>query len=236
MGKKNKNCSFQQEQVNTELRVETAEAEPQQEQVEEPKPVEEEPTAETEPIEVEKEEPTKIELTDDEEINAVSKILNDSKLDPKAKFEAICNSNTKYALLANNLKSYQNKMGKSAAILKGVDGAANNYNLYVILINVANSAIYTEFKLKFDIVNLCFLAYSDDAYSEFKLFRYSIEWKYGKDKYITYRSLAMLIAMLCDKAKRQDALKKIVLSKVLTLDGTKFTEVSIQNVKRYYES
>lgn len=233
MGKKNRNQTNQ----NTELK--------QDEVV-----VQEQPSVEVQPqVEVEtkeevveskqpkvKKEQTKVNLSSDEEENTINKILSDSKLDNKAKFEAICNSNTKYSLLALNLKSYQDKMGKSSPVPTGLDGAANNYNLYNVLISIANTPIYTDFKLKFDIANLCFLAYSDDAYSEFKLFRYSLEWKYGKDKYLTYRSLAILICMLCNKATRAEALKKIVLSKALTLDGTKFTETAIQNVKRYYES
>ncbi len=222
MGKKNRN------QVNqdTELQQEEVVVEVQEQPVEPKK--EEQPKA--------KKEQAKIELSSDEESNVIAKILSDSKLDNKSKFEAICTSGTKYSLLALNLKSYQDKMGKSSPVPTGLDGAANNYNLYNILISIANTPIYTDFKLKFDIVNLCFLAYSDDAYSEFKLFRYSLEWKYGKDKYLTYRSLAILICMLCNKSTRAEALKKIVISKALTLDGTKFTETAIQNVKRYYES
>lgn len=240
MGKKNRNQVNQdtelqqeevvvQEQPKVEVQPEVQEEvkEVQQEQLAEPKK-EEQPKA--------KKEQAKVELSSDEESNVIAKILSDSKLDSKAKFEAICTSGTKYSLFALNLKSYQDKMGKSSPVPTGLDGAANNYNLYNILISIANTPIYTDFKLKFDIVNLCFLAYSDDAYSEFKLFRYSLEWKYGKDKYLTYRSLAILICMLCNKATRAEALKKIVISKALTLDGTKFTETAIQNVKRYYES
>ena len=218
--------------------VETAPVEAQPEVVDAspkvvfPSEVKEEPVKQPEPVQ----EQPKVELTDDAEVNAVTKILNDGKLSNVEKVEAICNSGTKYAGLAGLLKGYQEKMGASAPTPKGADGAATNYNLYVQLLAVANTPIYTEFKLKFDIVNLCFLAYANDAFSEFKLFRFSLDWKFGKDKYLTYRSLAILICMLCDKTTRQEALKKIVLSKALTLDGTKFTEVSIQNVKRYYES
>lgn len=251
MGKKNRNRSFQEEQSNEQVQqdvvetpVQEVEAEQAQPEVEaQPEVVDASPKVvfpseqvqKQEPVKQE-EKPSKIEITDDAEVNAVSKVLNDAKLDARAKFEAICNSDTQYSALAKNLKSYQDKMGSSVALPKGTVGAANNYNLYMALINIANTPIYTEFKLKFDIANLCFLAYADDAFSEFKLFRYSIDWKFGKDKYVTYRSLAMLIAMLCNKATRQDALKKIVLSKVLKLEGTKFTETAIQNIKRYYES
>lgn len=240
MGKKNRNQVNQdteltqeevvvqkEPEVEVQPEVQKEVKEVQQEQPVEPKK-EEQPKA--------KKEQAKVELSSDEESNVIAKILSDSKLDNKAKFEAICTSGTKYSLLALNLKSYQDKMGKSSPVPTGLDGAANNYNLYNILISIANTPIYTDFKLKFDIVNLCFLAYSDDAYSEFKLFRYSLEWKYGKDKYLTYRSLAILICMLCNKSTRAEALKKIVISKALTLDGTKFTETAIQNVKRYYES
>lgn len=237
MGKKNRNQVNQdtellQEETSVEVQPE-AEAQPE---VKEKAVVEQpvEPKKEEKPKA--KKEQAKVELSSDEEADVISKILSDSKLDNKAKFEAICTSGTKYSLLALNLKSYQDKMGKSSPVPTGLDGAANNYNLYNVLISIANTPIYTDFKLKFDIVNLCFLAYSDDAYSEFKLFRFSLEWKYGKDKYLTYRSLAILICMLCNKATRADALKKIVISKALTLDGTKFTETAIQNVKRYYES
>lgn len=236
MGKKNKSNFVQQEQ-KPEVQQEQVQEEVVAEQKEEVKPesvqAKQEEVKVQEPAKVIKED---IQLSDDEEAKVVTKIMSDSKLDNVAKFEAICESNTKYALLAKNLKSYQDKMGSGSPIPKAVDGAANNYNLYVALLGIVNTPIYTEFKIKFDIVNLCFLAYANDAYSEFKLFRFSIDWKYGKDKYVTYRSLAILICMLCDKVTRAEALKKIVLSKALTLDGTKFTETSIQNVKRYYES
>lgn len=262
MGKKNRNRPYQEGQVVEQAQQDVVESsneevvvlEPVEEQVSSvevapeveaqpevisdasPKVVlpseEEKPAKQPEP---EQEQP-KVELTDDAEVNAVTKILNDGKLSNVEKVEAICNSGTKYAGIAGILKGYQDKMSKKAPLLKGVDGAATNYNLYVQLLAIANTPIYTEFKIKFDIVNLCFLAYAEDAFSEFRLFRFSLEWKYGKDKYITYRSLAILICMLCDKAKRKEALKKIVISKALTLDGTKFTETSIQNVKRYYES
>lgn len=151
------------------------------------------------------------------------------------KFEKICESNTVYSALAKNLKSYQEKMGNKAPVPTNIDGAGYNYNLYVWLLAVINTELYSEFKIKFDIINLCFQAYANDAYSEFKLFRFSLDWKFGKDKYNTYQKLAILICILCDKTKRKEELKKISPNKALTLDGTKFTELAIQNVKRYYE-
>lgn len=200
---------------------------PEQEVVEEV--VEKQPEVQPEPVK-------EVAGDDDADQAAISAIINNGKLSNVEKFQAICQSKTKYAGLANTLQGYQNKLGKGAPLPISKDGAAINYNLYNTLLGAANTPIYTEFKTKFDIINLCFLAYADDAFSEFKLYRFQLDWKFGRDKYLTYRNLTILICMLCDKAKRKENLKKIVLSKDLTLNGTKFTETSIQNIKRYYES
>lgn len=164
----------------------------------------------------------------------INGILNDGTIDLKTKLVRICESNTKYANLAKSLKQYQEQMSEHAVLPTREDGAAINYNLYAKLISVCEESVYSEFKIKFDIVNLVFLLYKNDAYSEFKLFRFSNDWKYGTEKYKTYRAICIIICILCDFKTRAEELRKISFTGTLTQEGTKFTETSINNIRRYY--
>lgn len=140
-----------------------------------------------------------------------------------------------YKSLVNKLLSYNNKMFGTMAI-KPKDGAAANYDLFNLIKQVVSDNDFNTFKIKFNIINLMFLGYDKEAFSEQKLHRFDYEWKWGKESLTTYQHLITMISMLANKSTREQHISKGILNRALNKDVIGLSETAIQNIIKYYQS
>lgn len=138
--------------------------------------------------------------------------------------------------IVSKLESYRETMSPKTVEVKASVGAAKNFDLLATIKSVTNEGDYQVFKAKFDLVNAYFKEYSKDAYSEWLLHRFDVNWVWGKEALTAYQFLVTTITMLCDKVTRADELKKINLDSVLNKEATKLSDVSIENIQKYYRS
>lgn len=170
-----------------------------------------------------------------ETVQDIQNVLENPSLSQEEKIMKIAKAGTPVTKFASVMIDYQKKMSKNAASVEASEGAANNYNLYSRLAKVCKTENYTEFKVLFDVVNFIFEMYKDDAYSEFLLHRYDMQWTWGDKQLRTYQHLVTMLCVLCERSKRKELMKTISLNKVLDLDRTVFTETMVSNIRRYYE-
>lgn len=165
----------------------------------------------------------------------VLKILS-SKISFKEKIEAISKSDSvQYRSLANKLLSYNDKMFGTMAV-KPSSGAANNYDLYNTIKQAVSDTNPEVFRIKFNIINLAFIAFKNEAFNEFKLHRFDYEWKWGKESLTTYQYLVTAISILADKSTREQEIGKGILDRALDKDDISLNDVAIQNIVKYYKS
>ena len=165
----------------------------------------------------------------------VLKILS-SKISFKEKIEAISKSDSvQYRSLANKLLSYNDKMFGTMAV-KPSSGAANNYDLYNTIKQAVSDTNPEVFRVKFNIINLAFIAFKNEAFNEFKLHRFDYEWKWGKESLTTYQYLVTAISILADKSTREQEIGKGILDRALDKDAISLNDVAIQNIVKYYKS
>lgn len=165
----------------------------------------------------------------------VLKILS-SKISFKEKIEAISKSDSvQYRSLANKLLSYNDKMFGTMAV-KPSSGAANNYDLYNTIKQAVSDTNPEVFRIKFNIINLAFIAFKNEAFNEFKLHRFDYEWKWGKESLTTYQYLVTAISILADKSTREQEIGKGILDRALDKDAISLNDVAIQNIVKYYKS
>lgn len=165
----------------------------------------------------------------------IQNIIENPSLSMAEKVNLIVNSKSEATRFAAVMMDYQNAMGKEAVLVSETQGASLNYNLYTRLVKVCKTEEYNDFKVLFDVVNFIFELYKDDAYSEFLLHRFSNKWTWGEKQLKTYQNLITLICVLCNRGNRKQALKTISLTKAFDQDRTVFTEVMINNIRKYYE-
>ena len=138
--------------------------------------------------------------------------------------------------LVTKLEGYQEVMSPKATSVAPTQGAAKNFDLLSTIKSVANTEDYAEFKAKFDIVNAFFREYKDDAYSEWLLHRFDIEWAWGKESLTAFQFLATVISMLCSKATREEQLTKVNLDNALDKELTNLSDTAVENIKKYYQA
>lgn len=170
-----------------------------------------------------------IETADD-----IKTILEDPKMTLDEKLDSIVNSGSPITKFAAVMLEYEKKMSKETTLIEPNQGAANNYNLFTRLMRVLKEKDFDNFTTYFDVINMIFNKYKDDAYSEFMLHRFDMEWKWGAKELKTYQNLITLICVLCDRSTRASEIRKISLNKVLDLNKTIFTEDIANNIRRYY--
>lgn len=137
--------------------------------------------------------------------------------------------------LVTKLEGYQEVMSPKATAVAPSQGAAKNFDLLSTIKSVANTEDYAEFRAKFDIVNAFFREYKDDAYSEWLLHRFDIEWVWGKESLTAFQFLATVISMLCSKATREEQLTKVNLDNALDKELTNLSDTAVDNIKKYYQ-
>lgn len=138
--------------------------------------------------------------------------------------------------LVSKLESYQIAMSPKSPVVNPVQGAAKNFDLLSTIKSAAGETDYQVFKAKFDIINAFFREYSEDAYSEWLLHRYDLEWSWGKESLTAYQFLATAISLLCFKASREEQLSKINLDRALDKELTNLSETAVENIKKYYQA
>ena len=155
----------------------------------------------------------------------------------KEKLKAISelDSALAYKSIVNKLLSYNEKMFNEQAV-KSKDGAAANYDLFNLIKQVVSDSDFNSFKVKFSIINLMFLGYDKEAFSEQKLHRFDYEWKWGKESLTTYQHLITMIAMLANRTTREQHISKGILNRALNKDVISLNETAIQNIIKYYQS
>ena len=161
-------------------------------------------------------------------------ILENPKYTNEEKIALIASSDTPIVRFVQVMLEYREKMNKESTVIDNAQGAANNYNLFNRLMRIIKEKDFDTFVTYFDVVNMIFFLYKDDAYSEFKLHRFDMDWKWGSKELKTYQYLVTLICVMCDRVNRSSNLNKISLNKVLDLDKTVFTEDMASNIRRYY--
>lgn len=160
-----------------------------------------------------------------------------SSLSIKEKLKAISEVENAlaYKSIVNKLLSYNEKMFNEQAV-KPKDGAAANYDLFNLIKQVVSDADFNSFKVKFSIINLMFLGYDKEAFSEQKLHRFDYEWKWGKESLTTYQHLITMIAMLANRSTRDRHISKGILTRALNKDVISLNETAIQNIIKFYQS
>lgn len=136
--------------------------------------------------------------------------------------------------IANQLLSYATNMAKARGIVDPQTGVGHNYSLYMLLKSVVDTKDYNEFKVKFDIVNLAFMAFKDDAYDDVRLVRFDANWLWGNVSLTTYIFLVRAIYELANIEDRARNKKTIDINRLFDTNVTSFTAEAKENVIRYY--
>ena len=165
--------------------------------------------------------------------SGVIKVLTSAKLSTKEKIEEIrAKAEPAYATLAAKLLSYQEAMGVGRIDPKL--GSGKQYDLLNTLVGVLNIEDYSEFKTRFDIINMAFVAFKEDAFRDVMLFRFSEVWNWNKKDLVTLQHLNTVISTLCDLSARKANLPKIDMMKALDSDEVNLTETAGSNLQKYY--
>ena len=164
----------------------------------------------------------------------VKALLAKSDVTPKDKFDQLDNSVSQYGSLVQSLSTYNAKMGPSVPNILPKNGAGQNYNLLNQIMYVVELSNKEDFTVQFDIINLYFKEYKNEAYKEHSMQRFDNYWIWDTKALNTWMNLVTCICSLCDIATRQENLKKISLDKVLDPTTTLFSPTAIANIKAYY--
>ena len=164
----------------------------------------------------------------------VKALLAKGDVTPKDKFDQLDNSVSQYGSLVQSLSTYNAKMGPSVPNILPKNGAGQNYNLLNQIMYVVELSNKEDFTVQFDIINLYFKEYKNEAYKEHSMQRFDNYWIWDTKALNTWMNLVTCICSLCDIATRQENLKKISLDKVLDPTTTLFSPTAIANIKSYY--
>lgn len=163
---------------------------------------------------------------------AVSNVMKNKELTLEEKLNIFVNGSGKLVKFLKAFEQYRTKMSDSS--IEPKDGAYQNFNLYTKINRIVEQKVYEEFKAMFDIVNLYFLYYQNDVFSEFKLHRFDYAWTWGEKQLNTYQMFVTLIPILCDWSTRAKNLKSVSLAKAFNLDKVVLKEQAITNMRKYY--
>lgn len=153
-----------------------------------------------------------------------------------ATYERVEENTNEEEKLAKFLLDYEKKMNPTASKdYSNQDLGKNNYNLYNKLFKVINIPVYENFVPMFDVVNNIFSKYKDSSYSEITLNRADLYFAGDKRQLKTFQRLVTLLSLLADPSSRQKNKRLISPSAVFNRDVTAFTEISINNIKKYYD-
>ena len=136
--------------------------------------------------------------------------------------------------LAAKLIAYNEAMG--TGIIDPNLGVGKQLDLANTLKSAVETKDASEFKIKMDIINLTFMAYSNSGFNVYKIFRFDDKWKWNKKDLTTLQNLAMIISTLASLSDRKKNIKKIDLDKALDKDEITLSEDAINNIKSYYKA
>lgn len=171
------------------------------------------------------------------EMATVKEILLDKTLTGAAKLEVIATHDIpKFKFLALKLVNYATTMSRNNFQNTPAVGAAANFDLYNIISNVINDEDYGSFKTSFDIINLAFKEYDNDAFSDIMLHRFSTNWSWSEEYYATFLSLATIISTLCNPVTRSTMVKSLDLTRAFNSKKQRFSQKAVENLSRYYKA
>jgi len=139
-----------------------------------------------------------------------------------------------YSSLAAKLISYEETMGKG--IVDPSLGSSKQYDLYNTIKTVLSEQDSYAFKVKFDIINIAYIAFSKGAFSDVKLFRFSELWKWGETSLEEYQNLNIILTQLSNIADRANNINKIDMVTALEGSSVSFSPVAVSNIKKYYNN
>jgi len=132
--------------------------------------------------------------------------------------------------LATRLATYKKEMDPKR-VMDAKYGAGKNYDLYLAIINIANTDDISKFQLLFKVLNKVFLLGKNGAFSPINLSRYDYEWRWGVKSKKNYERLVELISTLAHPGNRKQIGKTISLEKAV--DG--LPEKAKHNIIRFYQ-
>lgn len=175
--------------------------------------------------------------TGPEEISeqAISDLLNKKGIPVREKLDTIKKSGPlAFKAIVNKLDSYNEQMNPAVSNLDNKQCANKNFELYTMIKNATNVADNSSFSLRFDIINLYFKEYKNEAFDEFALFRADDAWTWGDDSLQTYQNLITIITSLCDITTRANNIRTIDVAGSLNKSNIDLTLLSKQNIVGYY--
>ena len=113
-------------------------------------------------------------------------------------------------------------------------GVAKQYDLLNTIKSVVETEDYTDFKTKFDIVNLAFRELNKESFYTPNLYRFADLWTYGDKDLTTYHHILLVISELANVQTRQNNIKKIDMTRALSQDDVTFSQTAISNINKYY--
>lgn len=176
-------------------------------------------------------EPGKEEMTEQE----ISDLLLQKGVPVREKFDTIKKKGpAAFQAIVNKLDSYNEQMNPATSSLDSKQCANKNFELYTMIKNATNVSDNSSFNLRFDIINLYFKEYKDEAFDEFALFRADDAWTWGQNSLETYQNLITIITSLCDITTRANNIRTIDVPKTINDVDSDLTQLSKQNIIGYY--
>ncbi|EPU3828951.1 hypothetical protein ACVWU4_000932 [Campylobacter coli] len=193
--------------------------------------VTEDPDEELPDIPENPDEPGKEEMTEQE----ISDLLLQKGVPVREKFDTIKKKGpAAFQAIVNKLDSYNEQMNPATSSLDSKQCANKNFELYTMIKNATNVSDNSSFNLRFDIINLYFKEYKDEAFDEFALFRADDAWTWGQNSLETYQNLITIITSLCDITTRANNIRTIDVPKTINDVNSDLTQLSKQNIIGYY--
>lgn len=165
----------------------------------------------------------------------VQEVIKDSQISFTEKMNILLTQgNNETRTLVSKLLSYKDTMSNSNKGLKPAEGAAKNFELYMVLLRVVESKNNATFQALFDVINMVFKEWKDDAYSEFKMHRFDDLWGGGDKGLLSFQYLTTAISNCCDILTREAAIKRTDFNILFDPEKTVFNERTKQSVVKYY--
>lgn len=162
------------------------------------------------------------------------KVLNDSSVSIEDKIIwCLTDAPSIVKNIAIQLESYNMAMRPSAPHDESTM-VNKQYDLVSIFRNIFNTTEYKDFKIKFDVLNLFFVHYRQEAFASQRLVRFDYLWKWSDVELTTLQNMARIVTQLCVYPERAKGLKQINFD--LALDSTKtiVSEAARNNILKYY--
>jgi hypothetical protein len=162
-------------------------------------------------------------------------VINDSSVSIEDKIKwCLTEAPTYIKSLANQLTSYNETM-KPAAIYDEQKMLMKQYELVSIYRSIFNVIEYKDFKVRFDVLNLFFAYYKDEAFAAQRLARFDYIWKWSSVELTTLLHVSEVVSQLCLYSERTKRLKQLNLDMALDSTTTIVTEEARNNIIRYYK-